>query len=31
MHEMKEKEHWDGKHVWEREHTIVQDDFEQIQ
>ena len=31
MHEMKEKEHWDGKHVWEREHTIVQDDYEQMQ
>ena len=30
MHEMREKEHWDGKHVWEREHTIVQDDYEQV-
>ena len=30
MHAMKEKEHWDGKHVWEREHTLVQDDYEQV-
>ena len=30
MHDMREKEQWDGKHVWEREHTLVQDDYQQV-
>ena len=30
MHDMREKENWDGKHVWEREHTLVQDDYHQV-
>ena len=27
MHAMNEKAKWDGKHVWERDHTVVHDDF----